>query len=138
MAIADLVEAIRAELQQDTQIEWVSGHAELDGGIARRNRGYIRVEGFARSGDNADWENVDVRARLYLQYVEPRSDEEPVDPAEVYRLGELLRDALQNRRTITDTDGTVWLLAFLAVDYDHDVQGAEATIMAGRENPFES
>lgn len=136
--IVDLVEAIRAELQQDTEVEFVVGHVDLEGGIARRDRGYVRVESFARSGDNADWELVDVRARLYLQYVEPRSDEEPIDPAELYRLGELLRDALQSRRTITDTDGTVWLLAFLGVAFDHDIQGAEATIQAGRENPFEA
>jgi hypothetical protein len=137
MAIRHLVEAVRAELETDTGIDWIAGNADLEGGISRRSRGYVRVEGFARSDDNALWEVVDVRARLYAKYVEPRSDEEPINPADIYDLAEILRDALANRRRLTDSTGQVWLLSFRGVDIDHDAQGVEATLAAGRENPFE-
>ncbi len=135
--ISDLVEAVRAELQADTGIEFVAGHVELEGGVARRDRGYVRVEGFARSDDNALWETIDLRVRVYLRYEEPRSDEEPVDPTSLYEAGETLRDALANRRRLTDSTGQVWLLALRGVEYDHELQGAEAILSAGRENPFE-
>ena len=137
MALADLVEAIRAELQLDTEIEFVVGAPSLEGPLTRRDRGYVRVEGFARA-ENAVWEHVDVRALLLTQYVEPRSDEEPVDPDELYRLGALMRDSLANRRRLIDAAGQVWLLSLIGVGFDHEVQGAEAIIQCGRENPFET
>ena len=137
MALKHLVEAVRQELQTDTAVEWVAGNVDLEGGISRRSRGYVRVAGFARSDENALWETVDVRCRVYLRYVEPRSDEEPTDPADLYDAAEALRDALANRRRLTDSQGQVWLLAFRGVEIDHDTQGVEAAVSAGRENPFE-
>jgi len=136
--ISDLREAVRVELQADVGIEFAAGAPPDEGPVARRDRGYVWVEGFARDPTLAIWEEIDVRARLYLQYVEPRSDEEPVPPGPLENAAESLRDALQNKRSLLDLAGGRWLLAFVGVELDYASQSAEASVTAGRENPYET
>ena len=139
MAVNELREAVRAELQADVGIEFVSGAIpEDDVPVMRRDRGYVWVDGFARDPDMAIWEETTVQARVYLQYVEARSDEEPVDPAPLEDLAEQLRDALQNKRSLTDSSGTSWLLRFVSADLDYETMSVVATVMAGRPNPYET
>ena len=136
--IPELITAIQTELQTATSVEVKPGVPSLEeGAVPRRDVGYIYCPSFSR-GENAIWEVTEIRVRLYQQYIEPRSDEEPVDPMPLYALGELLRDAIADRRRLTDSTGQVWLITLAGVEFGHDEQYAEAVYGAGRENRFET
>jgi len=135
MALRDLREAVRAELATDLAIEFDSGPPLFEGGITRRSRGYVWAEGIVRA-DAGLWEEAEIHARLYLKLVEPRSDEDSVDPQPLEDAAEALRDAIANRKRLTAAGG-VWLLRFVSVEIDYVSQFAELIIRAGIESPYE-
>jgi hypothetical protein len=137
VALADLREAIRAELEADTGVSFASGRVDLEAGSVRQPRGYVWVEGVGKA-ESAVVEAVEIHARQYLQFYEPRSAETPVDPGPMEEAAEAMRDALSDTRTIVVSASEVWLLTFAGVDFDYETRAVEATFVAYHESSFET
>lgn len=133
--VAAVCTAMEAEFHDRYRADFVPGFAELENGLTRYSKGYVWLTGFARSTGLPIWEELALHVRFYKKKQEARKPESPVDPGDLYDLGEELRAALDGTM---DVGGERWLLNFLGVQYDHAAHGAEATVRVGHENPFET
>jgi hypothetical protein len=126
-----LRELVRTQLQEDLAVEIRPGYAELEAGSVRSDVGFVWVEGFA-TAEPAVMQNTELHARIYLQYIEPRSDASPIDPAPLEDLAEAIRDSIAPYRAASG-----WLLRLQAIGIQYDAQFVEAVWLAIRENQYE-
>jgi hypothetical protein len=123
---------VRELLEEGLGVTMNRGFGDLQAGTVRNDTGFVWADGFARQ-DPAILQSAVIRARVYLQWIEPRSPENPIDPSALEDLAEVMRDLLAPRRSWGG-----YLLQLVGVDIDYEFQGAEAVINAVSENPYET
>jgi hypothetical protein len=87
--------------------------------------------------DAVEVEEIRLTVRVFRQYVEPRSPEDPIDPVPFENTVESIYASLEDKQAHPSLIATgAWYLRPTSFEIDYLVQGVEVSVLVQRANPF--